>query len=190
MGNLLRDRRTPSELAASGQVIEFENKLKDFSRLAAIVEGDLESLEAARMPPHWRDAAVSGRLAFGFADAQSGFGAEGAWPMLQGKVAVTIDAVCQRCLGPFQLPLAAELRLLFADDATAGNAGDAFEVWELEEDALRPLDLVEEALIMAMPLAAMHVDDATCHEPRVLEEKPGKTIRPFADLKSQMEQED
>jgi len=142
------------------------------------------------MPPHWRDAAISGQMAFGFADAQSGSRAEGSWPMLQGKVAVTIDAVCQRCLEPFELPLTAELRLLFADDAAAGIADDAFEVWELEEDKLRPLDLVEEALIMALPLVAMHVDDATCHEPGVLEEKPGKTIRPFADLKSQMGQDD
>jgi len=190
MGNLLRDRRAPSELAASRQVIDFEEKLKDFSHLAAIVEGDLESLDAAKMPPKWRDAAISGRLTFGFADAQSGLGAEGAWPMLHGKVAATIDAVCQRCLEPFQLPLAAELRLLFTDDASVGTAGDGFEVWELDEDKLRPLDLVEEALIMALPFAAMHDDDATCHEPEVLEEKPGKTTRPFADLKSQMGQED
>lgn len=190
MGNLLRDRRAPSELAVSGQVIEFREKINDFSRLAAIVEGDLETLDAARMPPDWRDAAISGRLTFGFADAQSGLGAEGAVPMLQGRVAATLDAVCQRCLEPFQLPLAAELRLLFAEDASAGIAGDGFEVWELEEDKLRLLDLVEEALIMALPLAAMHVDDTVCHEPGALEEKPGKKLRPFADLKSQMEQDE
>ena len=185
------------EIAARRQSLRLAVKslnLKKNSRTSRVwprlSRGDLESLDAARMPPNWRNAAISGRLTFGFADAQSGISAGGSWPMLQGKVAVTIDAVCQRCLEPFELPLAAELRLLFADDASSGIGGDGFEVWELEEDKLRPLDLVEEALIMALPFAAMHVDDATCHGPGVLDEKSGKTTRPFADLKLQMEKDD
>ncbi len=190
MSNPLRDRRTPSELAASGQIIEFQCKIRELARLAAIVRADLETLDSGTVPPGWADAAVRGRLAFGFADAQGGLRPQGKWPALQGEVTATIDAVCQRCLQPLQLPLAAELRLLFAADAATAAGDDGFEVWELEEDTLRPLDLVEEALIMALPLAVRHVDDAVCREPDLPDEEPGEMIRPFADLRSQMEQDD
>ena len=190
MGNPLRDRRTPAELAACGQVIDFKETITDFARLAAIVEADLDALDPAKMPPGWRDAEVCGRLEFGFADAQSGLGAGARWPVLQGTVTVTIDAVCQRCLEPFQVPLIADLRLLLTTDTSTSVAEGGCEVWELEEDTLRPLDLVDEALVMALPFATMHVDDATCHGPEVLEEESGARIRPFAGLKSQMEQDD
>ena len=190
MGNPLRDRRTPSELAASGQVIEFQCKIRDFSRLAAIVRADLETLDAGKVPADWQDGAVRGRLAFGFADAQGGLQAQGRWPALEGDVTATIDAVCQRCLEPMRLPLAAELRLLFAAEADAAMASEGFEVWELEGDRLRPLDLVEEALIMALPLSVRHVDDVACQEPAAAAEERGETIRPFADLRAQMEQDD
>ena len=190
MGNPLRDRRTPSELAASAQVIEFSEKIGEFGRLAKIVEDDLKLLDPAKLPPDWRDAAVCGKLAFGFAGARSGLQREGTWPALQGRVTVTVAAVCQRCLEPLQLSLAAELRLMFAADKSMAVDDDGFEVWELEEDKLRLVDLVEEALIMAMPFAAMHADNATCREPETLETKAGESIRPFATLKSQMEEND
>lgn len=183
MGNTLRDRRTPLELAASGQVIEFSERIGDFERLAAIVQGDLESLDPDKLPSGWRDSLVSGRLSFSFADAQNEL------PMLEGRVTATPDAVCQRCLEPFEMPLAADLRLLLGDDESAGMSDDDLEIWELDKDTFRPLDLVEEALIMAMPYAAMHVDDDVCRGPGEKVSEPGDKTRPFAALKSQMERE-
>jgi uncharacterized protein len=183
MGNLLRDRRNPSELAASGQVIEFSEKITDFERLTEIVGGDLETLDPDKLPPDWRDTVVAGQLSFGFADAQKGL------PTLQGKVAMTIDAVCQRCLEPMQVPLAAELRLLLGGDGSAIADDDGYEVWELEDETLRLLDLVEEALIMAMPFAAAHVDNEACNESGATDEVSSERIRPFAMLKSQMEKD-
>ena len=186
MGNPLRDRRTPSEWAASGQVIEITEKIGDFKRLAGIVEADLGTLEPDRMPSGWRDAAVRGQLSFGFADAQQRM------PALDGRLDATVDVVCQRCLEPFRLPLEADLRLLFGAGPTdvAGDEGyEGYEVWELDEERLRPMDLVEEVLIMALPLAALHVDDAACAGPAIEVEEQGSTIRPFAALKAQMEDE-
>ena len=190
MGNPLRDRRTPSELAASGQIIEFQCKIRDLTQLAAIVAADLATLDSGMAPYGWADAEVSGRLAFGYADAQSGLQPQGQWPALEGEVTATIDAVCQRCLEPLRLPLRAELRLLFASDTGTPTGDEEFDVWELEEDTLRPLDLVEEVLIMALPLAARHVDDAACRATDGPDEEPGEMTRPFAGLKAQMEQDD
>jgi uncharacterized metal-binding protein YceD (DUF177 family) len=183
MGNPLQDRRTPQELAASGQVIDFEIKISDFEELARIVKGDLESLDPDRLPSDWRESTMSGRLSFGFADAQNGL------PMVEGEVAGTIDAVCQRCLDGMKLALSVELRLLFGDVDSTRSADDGFEVWELEEETFRPLDLVEEALIMAMPLSAMHEEESGCHGPESSDTGAGEKIRPFAALKAQMENE-
>ncbi|NIL92977.1 MAG: hypothetical protein GTO71_00705 [Woeseiaceae bacterium] len=181
MGNPLRDRRTPKELAASRQVIDFAIKITDLEQLTAIVEGDLETLDPDKLPSGWRETQATGQLRFGFADAQE------ALPQLEGEVSATIDVVCQRCLEPLSLPLAVELKLLFAADE-AVDGGDDFEVWELDEESIRPLDVVEEALIMALPLAAMH-DNEKCRSPDEAEAGESVTIRPFAALKSQMEKE-
>jgi uncharacterized metal-binding protein YceD (DUF177 family) len=188
MGNPLRDRRTPLKLAASGQVIELSDKIGDFERLTAIIEADLAALNPDKLPSDWRDAVVSGQLVFGFTDAQEALRPEGRWPATEGHVEVTINMVCQRCLEPFRLPLVADFRLLFAGDQADTISGDRYEVWELAEELLRPLDLVEEVLIMAMPLAARHVDDAACKEPIEIDEGSDDITRPFADLKSQMQE--
>lgn len=181
MGNPLQDRRTPQDFAASGQVIEISEKIGNFERLAEIVEADLGALEPDRLPRHWRDSPIDGQLRFGFIDAQGGA------PALEGQVVATINAVCQRCLEPFRLPLAVELRLLFGAEQSAGDGG--YEVWELKEDKLCPADLVEEVLIMAMPYSAMHDFDVHCVKADAVEDRAEKTVRPFADLKSQMDRE-
>lgn len=184
MDNLLRDRHTPAELAASGQAIEIAAKLGDLEQLTEIVRKDLETLNADKLPLDWRESPVVGQLSFGFAAAQDGL------PMVEGQVGVTVPATCQRCLGVVELPLEVELRLLLGGDAANAADDEYFDIWELDEDTLRPLDLLEEALIMAIPLAPMHVDDAVCKQPAAIAEKVTETTRPFAMLKSQMEQED
>ncbi len=52
---------------------------------------------------------------------------------------------------------------------------------------MRPLDLVDELLVMALPFAALH-EEASCRRAAVetgaVTEEP---LRPFADLRAQME---
>ncbi len=184
MDNLLRDRHTPAELAAIGQVIEITGKVADLEQLTEIVRKDLETLNADKLPLDWRESPVAGQLAFGFAAAQDDL------PTLEGQVSVTIPAVCQRCLGVVEIPLEVELRLILGGDVANAADDEHYEFWELDEDTLRPLDLLEEVLIMAIPLAAMHVDDAVCKQPAALAEEATETTRPFAMLKSQMQQKD
>jgi uncharacterized metal-binding protein YceD (DUF177 family) len=179
MGNPLRDRRSPSDLASSRQVIEFREKLGGLKRLAEIVQADLDGLDPDTLPRDWREATVRGRLAFGFADAQERLAA------LEGRVAVTVDAVCQRCLRPMHLPLEVELKLVFASAPSAIEGRD-YAVWELDEDGLRPLDLVEETLIMALPLAARHGREEDCRGAPLAPGETADTVRPFASLKQQM----
>jgi len=183
MGNPLRVRRPIAELAAKGQVIEIAEKIGNFERLAGIVEADLGALDSDKIPPDWRESLVTGRLEFGFADAQQQVAS------LVGEVAVTVDAVCQRCLEPFRLPLASELRLLPTAEEQGASTGAGFELWELDDDRVCPADIVEEALIMAMPLSAMHDTAVACREYEPAGGEAERTVRPFAALKNRMDQD-
>ena len=183
MSNPLRIRRTAAEWAASGQVIEIKEKLCDFERLAAIIEADLGVAEPGHVPDSWYNAAVTGTVGFEFADAQRTL------PVADCQVAVEVDAVCQRCLLPFRLPLMAKARLLLLDIEQSVDGYDDYEVWELLDDTLRPQDIVEELLIMAMPFAAMHSDSAACKALSPKESGNEEMTRPFAALREQMAQD-
>jgi len=181
MANPLTDRALPAQLAASGQVIETKGKLSDFPRLRKVVEADLASVTGAEIPQKWRDAPIDIRLAFGWADVRRQI------PALEGHISARINAVCQRCLEPCEISLNAQLKLMLLIPGGDAAAFEEYEIWETAEDTVRPLDIVDEALIMAMPLSAAHDDSAMCGPlaKKLLAEEPGK-VRPFADLKSQM----
>jgi uncharacterized protein len=182
MGSPLRDRRPLAELAERRQVIEINDKVSEFQRLAGIVEADLAALEPARRPPGWRDSGVSGRLEFGFLDAREQL------VVLEGEVSATIDAVCQRCLEPFRLELASRLHLLPMVARESAFVDDTLEVWELDDEMICPADVVEEALIMAMPFAAVHEDAVACREFDTSSGDETETSRTFAGLKSKLDE--
>ena len=180
MANPLRERRTAAEWAAGAEVIEIEEKIGYFEQLASIVQADLAALDADRMPKGWRNTLVAGRLRFGFADAQR------AVPSVSCAMAVSVDAVCQRCLEAFRMPLEIESRLLLLELEEEVPGYDEYEVWELQDRTLRPLDIVEELLVMALPLSAMHTDTASCRALPLAGNDRQETTTPFATLRSQM----
>ena len=181
MANPLTDRAPPSQLAASGQVIETQGKLSIFPRLKDAVAADMASLAADAAPKKWRHAPIDIRLAFGWADARREI------PALEGQISARIDAVCQRCLEPFELSLNAQLKLLLLEPQGEVTAFEEYEIWETAENTVRPLDIVDEALIMAMPLSPAHEDSTMCGPlAEILPAEESKMVRPFADLKSQM----
>lgn len=187
MGNPLHEYRTPFELAESSQVVEISSKIGDFKQLAEIAGANLAALDVDRIPQNWRERDIRGELRFGFVDAQ------GQVPALEGHLAASLDAVCQRCLEPFVLPLKTELRLIFGSEQAGENDGENFEVWELDDRRLDLAELVQEALIMAIPFVTMHADDASCSVTTVASEtseEQEKMTLPFANLKRQMQQDD
>ena len=183
MANPLLDQTSPNELAACSQVIELTEKIDSVPRVVEIVARDLATLDRERRPRTWRDAPVDIKLGFGWADER------GEIPALTGTLDMTLAAVCQRCLEPFGLPLQVSLKMLFLEPAKTLSGWDEFEVWELAESTIRPLDVAEEALIMALPLSAMHVPgDVECQPAIATHVESADTVRPFADLRMQMDE--
>lgn len=182
MAHALYDRRTPKELAEARQVVDYKGVVSDFPRLLEVVRRDLEHVPETERPPDWRTRPVAVTLSFGFADTGR------AVPAVEGWVTAELDAVCQRCLEPFPLPLAADFRHVLA---AGGEEYSSYGVWELADDTVRPVELVEEALIMALPMSAAHESIAECGAlaDRIDQEQglAQDTARPFAALRELIE---
>lgn len=183
MANPLQDCRAAVDWAASGQVIEIAEKIAEFKRLSSIIEADLAALDADRVPTGWRDTAVRGRLEFGFADERQEV------PEVRCRLTANVDAVCQRCLQAFKLRLATEMNMLLLVFGQNVEGYEDYEVWELEDRTLRPIDVVEELLVMALPLSAMHADAASCKALPQVQRHEQETTRPFAALRKQMNED-
>jgi uncharacterized metal-binding protein YceD (DUF177 family) len=83
------------------------------------------------------------------------------------------------------------MKLLLPQSGTMPAECDGYEIWEFDENTVSPADIVEEALIMAMPLSALHASSDDCKA--VFDDghvDDGKTVRPFEDLRSLMANDD
>jgi uncharacterized metal-binding protein YceD (DUF177 family) len=180
MANPLLDHVHPEVLAEHGQPIEFIGKAGDLERLVAIVEQDLGALAERDRPRGWRDAPLDVRLSFGWLDRDRRLVA------VSGRIQGRVAAVCQRCLEAFDWPLDTEFRLVLSKDDDDGLEG--YEAWVMDEETLRPLDLVEEAVVMALPLSPRHGSVDECGPlAKTIGAEDAQTVRPFADLRAQME---
>jgi uncharacterized protein len=124
--------------------------------------------------------------------------AEGGWPRLDGRVRGTVILTCQRCLGPLSEALDLTLRLALVPEGGGEAVPEGYESWEMPPDGEAPRlrTLIEDEVLLALPLIARHAERAACGElsPLLSEtaagDSPGseteegeKGNRPFAILK-------
>lgn len=181
MANPLFARILPKEAAARGQLFEIKEKVGEFDRLVEIVEADIAAVSRNSQPQNWRDMPVAIRLEFAWADGMEGV------PVIHGRVSAQLPATCQRCMTAFNMLLDSSVNMVIVTPAKLADV-ERYEVWELEDEDFRLVDVVEEVLIMAMPLAPTHETGESCTAVTIEDADSGsETVRPFADLKSQME---
>ena len=82
-------------------------------------------------------------------------------------VALQMDGVatltCQRCLEPMKWPVGSMARVaLVAAESEADRVPQEFETVLAPENRIRVLDLVEEELLLALPLVPLHADAGEC----------------------------
>lgn len=83
-------------------------------------------------------------------------------PMIRGRLTTRLELECQRCLGTIEYPLDLEMRLLVdaSDDVVRDSSLDT--IYSVE-DCIDIFEVVEDELILAVPLVARH-DDRACNE--------------------------
>ena len=106
-------------------------------------------------------------------------------PMVSGKIQAGLQVECQRCLGSMlnELDLDFELLIDAADDIVRESRLDTLYS---EEGYIDIFELVEDEIILALPLVAMHEND-TCNEHWQAAEKtqqPAVRENPFSVLKN------
>lgn len=80
-------------------------------------------------------------------------------PHLQGRIATELQMTCQRCLAPVAMPLQAEVDVwLLGDEAQAERLSEEEDYTVFEDGHLDLPELLEDELILALPLVARHED--------------------------------
>jgi len=85
------------------------------------------------------------------------------WLALELGLDASVELVCQRCLEPFRHELAETENVVLADsDSLPATVPEGSEPFELEGGRFRPAQLIEDELIVAMPLAPKHARIEDC----------------------------
>lgn len=135
------ERLNPAELAASGAAFDGEVEPQALPRLREAVLGI--------------DAPVM--LALQFAESSSGH------CVVEGRATTTVSLTCQRCMEPVRVELAPEFRFAVVEtDEAAAALPDDLEPLVVDHRALTPATLIEDELLLALPIVARHADPADC----------------------------
>lgn len=85
---------------------------------------------------------------------------------IKGELSSQVTMCCQRCLQLFKLSVRSDFLISpVLDDIEAKDLPDEYEPVSLQAGKLDVAELIEDELILVMPLMAVHAaQDADCHE--------------------------
>jgi uncharacterized protein len=116
-------------------------------------------------------------LRFGWSDARR--------PRVTGRISVPIASTCQRCLQPYATTLQAEIDLEIGESPRDGEP--EFELVLRPDERLGLPDLIEDELLLAAPMIALHAR-GDCGAPAGGDDGQADddeaSRRPFADLQA------
>jgi uncharacterized protein len=132
--------------------------LPDLDRLADRGIGLKGELELKALP-RLNDILRADR---GSVSADLRFRKRGGWLTVELEYAGTVELICQRCLEGFAHPVGARVEMALVEGGAGECVPEGCEPLIVEEGRLRPIDLVEDELIMALPLVPRHAQSAEC----------------------------
>ncbi len=112
--------------------------------------------------------------------------------LITGEVRATAEVACQRCLEPVQIEFSDNINLaLIRRESDIAKLDADLDPWLVEDHKLNLAELVEEQLLLAMPIVSTH-KDVNClvsleyekQPPEVSGEEEPARVNPFAVLKT------
>ena len=124
-------------------------------------EGEISLSETGRLGEllHDSESDRKGRkIAVSFEFSRNEYGI----PMIIGRLETSLELECQRCLKALELPLKLDFKLMIdASDEIVSNS-DMDTIYS-NDGYIDIIELVEDELLLAIPLVATH-DDTACNE--------------------------
>ena len=81
------------------------------------------------------------------------------WPVMTGKARATLKMTCQRCLEPVEIAISTDIALGFVQSEEAlAELPEHLEPFLLEEEEVPLADLLEQEMILALPIVAYHAE--------------------------------
>ena len=85
------------------------------------------------------------------------------WLATEVEYRADVELVCQRCLEPFRQELEESVNVVIADrDSLPATVPTGFGPFELEDGRLQPVQLIEDEVIVAIPLVPKHARVEDC----------------------------
>lgn len=178
MSKALAERVDVSLLALQGARVEQEYRLARFTRLAGSLLADTGSATA--------------RFVFQQVEGM---------PAVTATVGTTVQLRCQRCLQPCGCELESTSSIVFtADEAEEARVPEGWEAIAADPRRVALAELVEDELLLSLPLVPMHADAADCGlavalvaapagpETAPVQDPGTTTQRPFAKLAELLKQ--
>lgn len=80
---------------------------------------------------------------------------------MRGHLGAEVKMTCQRCMEPVTVPLEAEVAVGFAvSDEQARNMPEPYEACVLSEESAVLAELIEDELILSLPIVAVHPEQS------------------------------
>ncbi len=78
-----------------------------------------------------------------------------------GSLQATVEMICQRCMKAMTVEVATDVKLGFCSDAgKVQEIPDAYEPCVIEDEPVALAELIEDELILALPLVALHPEQS------------------------------
>ena len=180
MSNLLLQTFSLDKPFDGKYVIDCECRIREFEKLSQILTEGLKDLDSLVREDVWLNEKVHIRLDFETIKHDTNiFTATGA---LKTRFYLT----CQKCLKLLENEIEVPVKLALHNKRNEVQNMHGYEYWELTGRSVKTLDLIEELLIMAIPLYIKHNADEDCTSLDVIEFQKQQVTLPFADLKNRI----
>ena len=104
---------------------------------------------------------------------------EGGLAVVSGKVQTDLGLSCQRCFGPLRYPVNADIRLAWRGrEQEAGQLPGDYEALDSSSGRVKLAELIEDELLLALPLAARHATVDECGVRLAPDAKPDSAAPP------------
>lgn len=150
---------------------------EDFDSGAPRYEGSLALGQMARLAPLLAETEGEARLSMACGVDEQGR------RYVEGSVCADLKLTCQRCLGVYYHSVDESFRVTLVDSEAEGEGlPEGLEPFVSPDGRLRPKDLAEEELLLAMPIVALH-REGECNPPPNHAGVARQDLSPFAQLK-------